>query len=174
MTWHQQDPKRAERWLSAGLIVAFVVVLGGLAYVISNRSAPGEDAGKVTDTTKVQATTTAPASSTAAPKTTTLGPTTTVATTTTLPPTTTTRPTTTTSTAPIATAPAAPPGPVRAQPGGLFCRDLKARGYDFRQALAYWLTNGRPARMDADGNGIPCETVYPATVVKAKKPRRHK
>ena len=56
VTWQQQDPKRAERWLSAGLIVTFVVILGGLAYVISNRSAPGEDAGKVTETTKVQAT----------------------------------------------------------------------------------------------------------------------
>jgi hypothetical protein len=24
-----------------------------------------------------------------------------------------------------------------------------------------------PTRMDADGNGIPCETVYPAVVVNA-------
>ena len=169
MTWQQQDPRRSERWLSAGLIVAFVVVLGGLAYVISNRSAPDEDAGRATNTTKVQATTTSPPSSIAAPKTTTLGPTTTVATTTTLP-TTTTRPTTTTTTTPPPIPPPAPPGPVRAQPDGLFCRDLKARGYNFRQALAYWNANGRPARMDADGNGIPCETVYPPAEVK-KKPR---
>jgi len=168
VTWQQQDPKRSERWLSAGLIVAFVVVLGGLAYVISNRSAPDEDAGRATNTTKVQATT-EPPSSTAATQTTTLGATTTVATTTTLPPTTTTRPTTT---APTTTTAAVPPGPVREQPDGLFCRDLKARGYTFPQALAYWLADGRPARMDADGNGIPCETVYPpAEVKKKKKPR---
>ena len=45
--------------------------------------------------------------------------------------------------------------------GGLFCRDVEAAGYSFEQALAYWVREGRPNRMDADGNGIPCETVYP-------------
>jgi Excalibur calcium-binding domain len=157
VTWQQQDPKRSERWLSAGLIVAFVLILGGLAWVISNRSAPdgGEQA---TDTTKVQPSTTVRPPSTASPKTTTLASTTTVATTTTLPSTT----TTTTTTLPSTTTTVAPAGPVRAQPDGLFCRDLKARGYGFRQALGYWIANGRPARMDADGNGVPCETVYPA------------
>jgi hypothetical protein len=34
-------------------------------------------------------------------------------------------------------------------------------------AVYYWLTEGRPARMDADGNGRPCETVYPANEVDA-------
>ena len=46
--------------------------------------------------------------------------------------------------------------------GGLFCRDVQAAGHSFDQALAYWVREGRPARMDADGNGIPCETLYPA------------
>ncbi len=50
---------------------------------------------------------------------------------------------------------------------GLMCRDLEPRGLDFAQAVAYWLTEGAPDRMDADGNGIPCETVYPATEVEA-------
>lgn len=45
--------------------------------------------------------------------------------------------------------------------GGLFCRDLQAAGHSLDEALAYWVREGRPARMDADGNGIPCETVYP-------------
>ena len=27
-------------------------------------------------------------------------------------------------------------------------------------ALRYYIWEGYPARMDADGNGIPCETVY--------------
>ena len=45
--------------------------------------------------------------------------------------------------------------------GGLFCRDVEAAEYSFDQALAYWVREGRPDRMDADGNGIPCETVYP-------------
>lgn len=44
---------------------------------------------------------------------------------------------------------------------GLFCRDLAAMGYDFPFSVAYWLADGTPARMDADSNGIPCETVYP-------------
>jgi hypothetical protein len=44
---------------------------------------------------------------------------------------------------------------------GLFCRDLNAMGYGFSDAAAYWLAEGAPDRMDADHNGIPCETVYP-------------
>ncbi|MGA9596599.1 MAG: DUF3160 domain-containing protein [Acidimicrobiia bacterium] len=44
---------------------------------------------------------------------------------------------------------------------GLFCRDLAAMGYGFTEAVAYWLAEGAPDRMDADRNGIPCETVYP-------------
>jgi hypothetical protein len=45
---------------------------------------------------------------------------------------------------------------------GLFCRDIEAAGYSFDQALAYWVREGTPSRMDADGNGIPCETLYSA------------
>lgn len=44
---------------------------------------------------------------------------------------------------------------------GQFCRDLSAAGVPLEEAVAYWLLEGAPARMDADGNGIPCETVYP-------------
>lgn len=65
-------------------------------------------------------------------------------------------------------------------PHGLLCRDLvagEAPGpfdlsfvtYDTPDfdtaaflAAAYWFLEGRPDRMDADGNGIPCETVFPA------------
>ena len=46
-------------------------------------------------------------------------------------------------------------------PSGLFCRDLNAMGYPYWDAVAYWELEGRPSRMDAAGNGIPCETVYP-------------
>ena len=49
---------------------------------------------------------------------------------------------------------------------GLFCRDIEAAGHSFDQALAYWVREGRPSRMDADGNGIPCETVFPSTEVR--------
>lgn len=44
---------------------------------------------------------------------------------------------------------------------GLFCRDLFSMGYGFYDAVPYWLAEGAPDRMDADGNGIPCETVFP-------------
>ena len=35
-----------------------------------------------------------------------------------------------------------------------------ARGFSYAESVAYWWTMGLPARMDADRNGIPCETVY--------------
>lgn len=48
---------------------------------------------------------------------------------------------------------------------GLFCRDLLPRGYSYDEAVQYWMVEGRPERMDADRNGIPCETVYPKSEV---------
>lgn len=50
---------------------------------------------------------------------------------------------------------------------GLLCRDLAYAGWDYEGAVAYWDVEGRPARMDADENGIPCETVYRAGDVTA-------
>ena len=32
-------------------------------------------------------------------------------------------------------------------------------------ALAYWFVEGEPAHMDTDGNGVPCEQLFPADVV---------
>jgi len=51
------------------------------------------------------------------------------------------------------------------QPSGLFCRDLESRGYSYSESVSYWRNQGKPNRMDADGNGIPCETVYPPSDV---------
>jgi hypothetical protein len=48
---------------------------------------------------------------------------------------------------------------------GLLCRDLRKRGVSLPAAVAYWLSEGSPDRMDADGNGVPCETVYPASAI---------
>lgn len=68
---------------------------------------------------------------------------------------------------PITAAPApaaAPPAPaedVRSLPAGLFCRDLNGRGFSYSAAVDYWRKNGNTDQMDADKNGIPCETVYP-------------
>ena len=46
-------------------------------------------------------------------------------------------------------------------PLGLFCRDLKSKGYSYVAAIDYWRLHGQPNQMDADRNGVPCETVYP-------------
>jgi hypothetical protein len=43
---------------------------------------------------------------------------------------------------------------------GLFCRDLDARSYAYPNVVAYWFREGKPDRMDADRNGIPCEALY--------------
>jgi hypothetical protein len=50
-------------------------------------------------------------------------------------------------------------------PSGLFCRDIKARGGSYEDAVNYYISEDRPARMDKDGNGVPCETVYSAAEV---------
>ena len=66
-------------------------------------------------------------------------------------------------------------------PAGLMCRDLvlppstlpadhylpESNSLVYAEAVFYWLSEGRPDRMDADGNGRPCETVYPAAEVQA-------
>jgi hypothetical protein len=49
---------------------------------------------------------------------------------------------------------------------GFTCREILDQGYSYGDALAYWTSEGYPSRMDADNNGIPCETVYPASEVK--------
>jgi hypothetical protein len=53
----------------------------------------------------------------------------------------------------------------RPHAGAHFCRELRNEaGHPFdlgyRGALLYWLLDGRPDRMDADGDGVPCETVF--------------
>ena len=65
--------------------------------------------------------------------------------------------------APPATAAPAPSGvgDVLTQPAGLFCRDLRSIGYSYSAAVDYWRQHGQPDRMDADLDGVPCETVYP-------------
>jgi len=43
---------------------------------------------------------------------------------------------------------------------GKYCAAMKAAGWSFEKARAYYEDHGQPAHMDADGDGIPCETVY--------------
>jgi hypothetical protein len=100
--------------------------------------------------------------------------TTTTTTTTTTPPTTAKQAPSTNAPPKAAPAPApsaaAGPGDVRTLGGGLFCRDLAAQGYSYAAAVDYWRSQGQPDRMDADLNGIPCETVYPRAAVVAYWP----
>lgn len=58
-------------------------------------------------------------------------------------------------------------GDVLSEPPGLLCASLAHKGYDYRAAVTYWRAQGQPARMDVDGNGRPCETVYPPSAVRA-------
>ena len=64
-------------------------------------------------------------------------------------------------------------------PKGLFCRDLLDPDLEshpfavygstptggFFWSLVYWSLEGEPDRMDADRNGVPCETLYDTDVI---------
>lgn len=129
-------PDRGNATLAAlaGVAVGVLLVLLTWLVVLLNRSDPADRAA----TTPTTAPTTASAPAPAPVKTVTVAP----------------------SVKGTATAPRAP-GDVRALPAGLFCRDLKAKGYSYVAAIDYWRLHGQPNQMDADRNGIPCETVYP-------------
>lgn len=97
-------------------------------------------------------------------------------------PTTTTSPEPTTQPVPVDPAPAPAPEPapvaplagqggtgsVESLPAGLLCKDVKARGHSYSAAVRYWELEGMPDRMDKDRNGVPCETVYPRSDVRAR------
>jgi hypothetical protein len=71
---------------------------------------------------------------------------------------------TTTTEAPTTTAAATTTQPATTRPiklvVGKYCAAMKAAGWSFEEARAYYEDHGQPAHMDADGDGIPCETVY--------------
>lgn len=74
---------------------------------------------------------------------------------------------TSTPTASASSTPATRLQDVRSLGAGLFCRDLNAQGYSYAAAVDYWRAHGQPNQMDADANGVPCETVYPGSDVAA-------
>ena len=80
---------------------------------------------------------------------------------------TTTTSTTTSTTFPTTATTLPPLGDVRLEPPGLTCRALASRRFPYPAAVTYWQVQGQPARMDVDGNGRPCETVYPPEAVGA-------
>jgi hypothetical protein len=51
-------------------------------------------------------------------------------------------------------------GEVAALPDGLRCADLASLGFGPKLAVDYWFLWGGPGLMDADVDGIPCETVW--------------
>jgi hypothetical protein len=51
-------------------------------------------------------------------------------------------------------------GEISSLPGGLRCADLRSLGLGPKQAVDFWFLNGSPPLMDADLDGIPCETVW--------------
>lgn len=137
------------------LIVAVAVlatlVVVGLVALLLTRSGGDDDPV----TTLPPETLTTPSTSTTTSTTTTSTSTTTSTTSTT---------STTTTTAPPPVTPV-PTGDVLDQPAGLLCRDLESRGFSYSAAVDYWRFHGQPERMDADRNGIPCETVFPRSDV---------
>jgi hypothetical protein len=46
------------------------------------------------------------------------------------------------------------------EPEGLRCADLQSLGYSAKDAVDYWFLWEAPDLMDADLNGVPCETVF--------------
>lgn len=114
-----------------------------------------------TETTVADGPTTTASSTTAFGDTAAVSATTTVSTDTTKPATT-TMPTPAVTTA---TTTSIPTATATTNPPKVFCRDLAAQGYSYREALDFWVGEGAPDRMDADLNGIPCETVFEAADV---------
>jgi hypothetical protein len=51
-------------------------------------------------------------------------------------------------------------GEISELPEGLRCADLRGLGFGPKQAVDYYFLWGGPALMDADSDGIPCETVW--------------
>lgn len=141
--------------ITAVATLAFIALVGG-AYLLGSSGDPSTD--EVATPTPSTTTTVAP-STTEAPSTT--------ASTTTSEALLADAPTTTGVPSDASRVPAAtsPIGDVREAPSGLFCRDLSAMGYSYAAAVDYWRVHGQPNRMDADRNGIPCETVYPRSDV---------
>jgi hypothetical protein len=51
-------------------------------------------------------------------------------------------------------------GEITSLPGDLRCADLQTLGFGPKQAVDYWFLHAGPPLMDADLDGIPCETVW--------------
>ncbi|HMJ77450.1 MAG TPA: hypothetical protein VK507_15835 [Iamia sp.] len=148
----RRDASNTLTAVAVGGVVVLVVVIVLMAVVLGGSDDDGEEVVSSSSTTPTTAVPTTPS---------------------TTPPPSSSVPATTDTTAPPTTLPAPTAPPVTASPGagelpaGLLCRDLLAQGVDYDLAVAYWLQEGRPPQNDEDLDGVPCETVYPATAVEA-------
>ncbi len=139
-------------------LLASVMLLAGC---ISSDGATDSTTTLAEPATTIPSTTATTTTSTAEPSASSTEPTTTTTTSVATAPSSSTTATTTTVPA-VVTVP-----PVVEVESGLLCRDLNGLGYGYVDAVAYWVREGQPDRMDADRNGIPCETVYPRADVVA-------
>jgi len=159
---HPSGPGRQPEMLNDSQVAThFVSLWMALALLFAGCSGNGDQSASSLPavTTTATATTT---SETSLPPPSTTAPTTT---TTSLLPTTEALPAT--SASPESKPPATPRTSIPDIASGLFCRDVAALGHDYGRAVEYWILEGRPDRMDADRDGIPCETVYTASDVMA-------
>lgn len=129
--------------LTAAAVVLAVVLIATIAVILTRDSDIGPSSAA---TTPVSSTTNSPISTTtttalSGPETTTPEPS---------PP----------ATAPAAASPIPGPGGIANEAPGFLCKDLVGKGYSYPDAVDYWQAQGQPEAMDADKNGIPCETTY--------------
>ncbi len=64
-------------------------------------------------------------------------------------------------------APEEPATGIAALEEGFSCEGIAAQEFTYAEAVSYWMRYDRPADLDPDGNGLPCETFYSATDVAA-------
>jgi hypothetical protein len=50
-------------------------------------------------------------------------------------------------------------------PAAAMCREIAHAGDPYFYAVLYWYAEDRPSRRDANGNGMPCETVCSASEI---------
>jgi hypothetical protein len=139
-----QPAHRRRRHLAAFATGMAIALLAGLGTVITVRLLLGTETPGPSISPPTSTPVTSPPTTPSTTPPVTLGPETTTSTT--VPPSTSTAPTTT----------AAP------APSHLSCERLRERENSYGRVVAYWGKEETPADMDVDGDGIPCETAYPA------------
>jgi len=61
--------------------------------------------------------------------------------------------------------PVAPP--INSVPAGSSCEAIATDGFSYAEAVSYWMRHDKPADLDPDADGLPCEAFYSTTDVAA-------